>query len=226
MKTFYLSDLKELPSDIEISGEQHHHFCHVLRGQAGEKVALKDGKGSTFMAEVTSVSKKKLMVQVESRKTSEQVLNRELAIGIPKKDYLFDILRSCTEIGVKRVHLVTVDYTPWKFKPSERQDKVMVSALIQSGADYLPEIVCHQSLEGFLKASCDQTIIGFSTESEEFQDDVRAARGIPLIGPEGGFSDEEVELLRNSDHVRLRRLPTPIMKAITAVPYCLGFTAT
>jgi 16S rRNA (uracil1498-N3)-methyltransferase len=219
MRAFFLENIDPSTSLVIIDDYQHHHYVHVLRGKVDEPVLVLNGKGLKLCGKVINISKKNLEIEIVSSELIERVVDTEIAIGIPKRDYLIDILRMSTEIGVSVIHLISVDRTPWKFKYNERFDKVIMAALLQSNNLYLPEIITYSNLSDFLGNLGSKKVLTFSTEQNEKScENVNLA----LVGPEGGFSDNEVEMLTSSKNIFLTRLPNPIMKSVTAVPFALG----
>lgn len=219
MRAFFLENFDEYTEEIIIDDYQHHHFVHVLRGKSDENVIVINGKGLKICGKVSNISKKKLVITVDTFSHIERKIKTEIAIGVPKKDYLIDILRMSTEIGVAAIHLIETERTPWKFKYNDRFDKVVMAALLQSNNLYMPNICIYKNLNEFIKKLGDKKVMAFSTEIVE-ESNVRA--DIALVGPEGGFSKDEVKLLINSENILLTTMPNPIMKSVTAVPFTLG----
>ncbi|MBC96284.1 MAG: hypothetical protein CME63_00900 [Halobacteriovoraceae bacterium] len=221
MKNLFYRELTQELTDIEISGEAHHHFKNVIRGKVKEAVQIFNGQGLVAQGTVSSLSKINMIISLEQIDLKEPYENVELILGIPKKEYLESILRSAIQIGVSQVSLINTDFTPWKFKMYERLNKIMESALIQSENPYLPVIKEFNSLEDLLKDKKNQRILCFSTETDEDLQLETPYHSL-LVGPEGGFSLNEIELLKNSENVVLQRCNIPIMKAEVAVPFGLG----
>ena len=219
MRAFFLEDADVNALEVKIDDYQHHHYVHVLRGKLDDSVLVVNGKGLKLCGKVTNISKKSLEISIESYSLSERSVMTEIAIGIPKKDYLIDILRMATEIGVLAIHLISVDRTPWKFKYGERFDKVIMAALLQSNNLHLPEVYIYSNLSDFIEKLGTKKVLAFTTELNE---ETGASASVVLVGPEGGFSDSELKMLTSSENILLTRLPNPIMKSVTAVPFALG----
>jgi RsmE family RNA methyltransferase len=89
----------------------------------------------------------------------------------------------------------------------------------------LPEIAHYSSLSEFFEKVDHEHIVVFSTELKE-SIGFKASSGVntcAIIGPEGGFSELELNLCQATEKVNLVSLSNPIMKTITAVPFCLGY---
>ncbi len=221
MKNIFLENLTDQNLEVEIEGESFHHFKNVTRGKEGEDVQLFNGKGLIASGVVSALTKKNLIVTVQAFHTFERATSPTLILGVPKKEYLESILRSAIQTGVATIKLVTTEFTPWKYKYYERLGKIMESTLIQCECAFLPLIEEYASLEDALNSSDDLKLV-FSTEVKN-----EAKKGIQniqtlLVGPEGGFSLEEIDFLKNRADTILMKCNIPIMKAEVAVPFGIG----
>ena len=221
MKNLFLSSLNIEEKEIEIDGESFHHFRNVTRGKKGEQVQVFNGEGLIAKGHVAELGKKSLTVQVEDISKIEKIDSPTLIIGIPKKEYLESIVRSAIQTGIFHIKLVTTEYTPWKYKFYDRLQKIMESSLIQSENPYLPILEEYKSLDEALDSFEGETLV-FSTEVLEGKSFGERPVDSLLIGPEGGFSGEEVEYLKTRKDVTLMRCSIPIMKAEVAVPFGIG----
>ena len=222
MKNIFNKNLDKSVEKIIIEDESFHHFRNVLRGKKGDEVKLFNGKGLIATGIVSEMSKKSLTIDINNIKDTPRFQAPRLIIGIPKKEYLESIIRSAIQIGVSKLSLVTTEFTPWKYKYYDRLEKIMEAALIQSENPYLPELEVFSSLTEVLSNKDQGQILAFSTEVSEGSNIADTKVESLLIGPEGGFSSDEVELLKNTTHVILMKCNIPIMKAEVAVPFGLG----
>lgn len=220
MRAFFISDINKDNITYEVTGEDFVHFTKVLRGKKDSEVLLLNGKGLVAHSIVEEVEKKKLIVKVNKFEEVSRLVKSQIALCVPKKDYLEDILKMVTEVGVEKIHLIVSDNTPWKFKYSDRFDKIIKSALLQSNNAYLPDVVLYKSLNDFLRENEKVSIVSFMTE--ESGADRELTPECALIGPEGGFSISEIELIKGSKNVTIKKLPNPIMKSVTASIFALG----
>lgn len=222
MKNIYYKNLTKDTTTLEIAGDSFHHFKNVLRGKKNDDVQIFNGSGLVAKGSVSELSKREMLISLKSIDERSPYSSPVLILGIPKKEYLESILRSAIQIGVSKVKLVTTEYTPWKYKQYERLDKIMEAALIQSENPYLPELEVYNTLEELLENLSGATL-AFSTEVNANSDQKLGEFENLLIGPEGGFSKGEIDLLMNNKNILLKRCDIPIMKAEVAVPFGLGF---
>ena len=90
----------------------------------------------------------------------------------------------------------------------------------QSNNLFYPEII-NSELSAFVSTNKEDILL-FTSQSSTVDKNKIHQKMIPLIGPEGGFSDDELNLFKGtvSHHIHL---PTPILRASTAVPTCIGY---
>jgi 16S rRNA (uracil1498-N3)-methyltransferase len=219
---FYLLS-EEIHSDsIEISDDQVHHFKNVSRGKVGDSVKVFNGKGVILNGIVTELKKKNLTIEVtnrERKELSKEALN--LILCVPKKEYVESIFRSAVQIGIRNLYLIHTKFSPWKFKNSPRLDKILTGAMVQSENPFLPEITFLNTLEDL--NSIKGKKVAFLTEVDKPITKSSDAILNFIIGPEGGFHEEEISFFEDNEDVFCMKLPAPIMKAETAVNFGAGF---
>lgn len=221
MKNIFYKELNLQSTLIKLEGDHFHHFKNVLRGRVNDEVKVFNGMGLLGQGRVEDLGKREMSISLDEVEEKTPYSSSNLIIGIPKKEYLESIIRSAIQIGVSQISLVTTDYTPWKYKYYERLEKVMESTLIQCENPYLPSIKEYNSLGEALDEH-EGSILAFSTEVSVFEGKDHGHNTSLLIGPEGGFSEREIELLRSHEKVELLKCAIPIMKAEVAVPFGLG----
>lgn len=218
---FFLEELNIDLSEVVIKDDQVHHFKNVARGKSGDTVKVFNGKGLVSFGQVSGVSKKELTIEVTRSLEEKPKRAMSLILGVPKREYLESILRSAVQLGLSEVLLLHTKFTPQKFKPTPRLEKILTSSVIQSENPWLPQVRVLKDWEEAL--NLPGLKLSFATEVESLsphkeKKDFRYF----IIGPEGGFHKDEIELMKNNVSVTLSKCPTAIMKAETAVPYAVG----
>ena len=206
MHLFYTPDL--LTDTYRLSEEESKHCVRVLRLTEGEKLFLVDGKGLFCEAVIISANPKACILNVTNRKSNYAKRDYQLTIGVaPTKniDRYEWFLEKATEIGIDIVIPLLSRYSERKEIKTERLEKVMVSAMKQSIKAYLPIL---NPMQTFKKTISDpfsgQKFIAHCYEGEKplLRDVVEKGKDILiLIGPEGDFSTEEVELAINEGFI-------------------------
>jgi 16S rRNA (uracil1498-N3)-methyltransferase len=200
-----------------ITGDRYHHLVHVIRLEAGEKILLLNGKGLKVIALVEAISKKEIHLKHISSELSKNSSIIDLALGLPKKEALELSLKQATELGLQRIFLVRSKYSQIRIPDAARLEQILVSALEQSNSAWLPEVI--------EKEWCDipwdefDHVLMMDSQSEKRQKNDRKnfKKSLLLVGPEGGFSPEEMTYLHAKPRLEVLRLPTPIMRTPTAV---------
>lgn len=222
MRAIYLkADLIDCGT-ISLEGEFVHHL-NVVRLKTNEEILILNGLGRSALANVLSLTKKEIIVEIKKIEEHRRNHNIALAIALPKKDAFEDILRISTELGVTEIFPLLSDFSQYSYRPSERVDRLIESALIQSNNMFAPIIHPEQKLSEFLKNN-STPIVYFS--SRPVASSLKTSSGnkcVVLIGPEGGFSSTEETEILDFTTVNQIHLPTPILRAPTAVATSIGY---
>jgi len=199
MHLFYTPDLQG--DTYRLNEEESKHCVRVLRLVVGDTLCLVDGKGLFCDAVITSAQPKACMLQVTGKKYNWGKRDYQLTIGVsPTKniDRYEWFLEKATEIGIDGIIPLISRYSERKEIKPERLEKVMISAIKQSIKAYLPVLYPIQTFKEAVKNPfAGQKFIAHCNEGEKvlLRDAVvKGENVLILIGPEGDFSNEEVEL--------------------------------
>ncbi len=199
MNLFYASNLQE--QQVELSVEESKHV-RALRKRPGDEIALCDGKGSLAMGELLSSSNKKAWVRILDRKKKEKhPYYLHIAIAPTKSNDRFAMfLEKATELGIDEISPIFTSNSERKKLNLERCERVVLSAMKQSGRYYLPKINGPTSLGDFISSHLskynsmqvayigkDEALPGISGSS--------SGSHLVLIGPEGGWKQAEIDRL-------------------------------
>ena len=200
MIQFYSPDIEET---LTLSEGESAHCCRVLRHKEGDEIYVTDGKGHRFLCEI--VESHPSHTRVEIKKVEEFPSERDykltLAIAPTKNsDRMEWMVEKAVEIGVDRIVLLRCKRSERKIQRSERLLKVMVAAMKQSLSTYMAELNDITDFKDFVKDSglTPQKFFGYCSDSFPRKELIReCAPGgevVIMIGPEGDFTPEEVEL--------------------------------
>jgi len=199
MHLFYTPDLKD--DTYRLSEDESKHCIRVLRLTEGETLFLVDGKGLYCEAVITNAHPKACLLKVVRKQYNYGKRDYQLTIGAaPTKniDRYEWFLEKATEIGIDTIIPLISRYSERKEIKPERLEKVMVSAMKQSIKAYLPVLNPLQTFkETIKKPTPGQRFIAHCNEGEKvlLRDAVIKGQDVLiLIGPEGDFSTDEVEL--------------------------------
>lgn len=198
---FYKEDIVPSGTDIVLDEATSKHIVQVLRMQHGEQLQLTNGKGDLFTAEITDNNRKRCAVSVIERSEIENLEPRiTIAISLIKNSTRFEwFLEKATEIGVTEIIpliCTRTEKTAFKF---DRMKSLLVSAMLQSQQCWLP--VLHEPTrfkEVVFSADQQQKFIAHCTDQAKRNladlNNESLSSKIILIGPEGDFAPDEIEL--------------------------------
>jgi len=211
--------------------EEAHHLRSVLRLKAGERIGLINGRGEAWEAKILEVEKNRVLVIPEDlhHKEPSPEFHLELLLPLLKGGRTEFLVEKATELGVTEIIPFFSRYTVVKpgQKIKARLQRRALQALKQSGRLWLPEIRAPQELVESL-AGVKASYRYFAWEkggrpvAETFSALSPFPKGLALaVGPEGGFSEEEIELFEKFGFEPLDLGPY-ILRAETAVLFLLS----
>ncbi len=224
---FYTAD--ELgPGEYVLTGPESHHLATVCRITAGAHVVLFNGNGHDYPAEVTSVSKRCVTLNVLACEPADRELPFPLVVAsaLPKGDRADFLIEKLTELGVTRfVPLVTTrTVVQPKASAVEKFTRAVIEASKQCGRNRLMAVDPPRRWSGLLalpELPAQRLILHTGPDLTE----MRAAAGrdgaMVAVGPEGGFTSEEVAEARAKGWTaaslgpRVLRVETAALAAVT-----------
>lgn len=206
MNVFYLPDAQL--GTISFPEEESKHIVKVLRMKEGNRFCVTDGKGSLFDAELVDAHPKRAMADLSNQRCGYDIRDFKLSIAIaPTKlnERTEWFLEKATEIGIDEVKLFASYHSERRAANVERFKKIVVSAMKQSVKSKMPVVEEMVSFDKLVKQSFDgQKFIAWI--DDDVKDQLcdlyeKGKNAIVLIGPEGDFSKEEVELAKENGFV-------------------------
>lgn len=204
MAIFYTPDIDKHPF---LSQEESGHCVRVLRLSVGDEITLCDGKGNFYKAIIADANAKRCAVEVQEVMPQENNAPKVYVAVAPTKnmDRMEWLVEKLTEMGVDGIYFLQTRFSERKVLNTERLVKIAVSAMKQSQRATLPEIGELTSFKDFVKkqAQPQRYICHCYPESEAGervfikQIDLQGQDVLVMIGPEGDFSLEEVEMARS-----------------------------
>lgn len=202
---FFAPPAQITTSTIRLSGEEHRHLSHSLRKRLGERIAVVDGCGSCFTVEITRITRSFSEGRILARREmwGEPRLRLTVAAAVPKGSRLEVAIEKGTEIGVARFVPLKAERSVAAASPSkvERWRRLALAAMKQSRRSVLPDVTEEMAFEDAVDRLRSASL-RFVTSSEggrlESRFDLPACEeerlsAVVLIGPEGGFSREELD---------------------------------
>ena len=199
MHIFYTPEISG--NNYTLDETESKHCIRVLRLEKGDQITLVDGRGGFYTAEITYPNPKRCMVDVIKSELNFGFRKFQVHIAIAPTKSIERIewfLEKATEIGISRVTPLLCRYSERKEIKADRLEKVMVSAMKQSLKAYLPQLDPLTKFSDFILQPFDGQ--KFIAHCDEQHRDLLKKMVVPnqnyliLIGPEGDFSSEEIEL--------------------------------
>jgi 16S rRNA (uracil1498-N3)-methyltransferase len=209
------------PGPLTLSGPQAHYLVGVMRTKPGDPVRLFDDTTGEWLATASSVGKRDLTLDVTERLAErEAVPDLWLAAAPLKKGRVDWMAEKACELGVARLVPVVTRRTVVDKPNTERLRAHMIEAAEQCGRTALPEVAEPVKLATLLRDWPTERALFFADEQggapalEAMRDHPGA--GAILIGPEGGFDDEERASIRACPQAVAITLGPRILRADTA----------
>lgn len=207
---------------INCTPEQAHYLQNVMRLSTGDTVYLFNGRHGEFAAQVTAVAKKQCQLTVKSLFAPFSATPDITLLFAPlKKDSTDFLIQKAVELGVRCLQPVITEYTNAARLRPERLEAQIIEAAEQCRRQDLPILQPTALLSEILNTwpknktllYLDETGSGrsFSAVAEQ-----AAAPAAILVGPEGGFSEKELEILKNLPYTCGITLGKRILRAETA----------
>ncbi len=207
MHTFYVPSIGPNADTVEISDLEHHHLRNVLRVKKNDIIQIIDGKGGVYTAKVNRISVESTTVQITEQTPAVRTSEKKspvfmLCQGIPKNDKMELILQKTTELGVSKIVPMITERTLQK--PSEnrlkRWNRIVISATKQCKSLWLPELQQVRDFDACINTIATETLSLILWEKEKkhhishvFKSNTNPESLAFFVGPEGGFTENEVQ---------------------------------
>ena len=231
MSIFYVKNEQINNGIAKITGEDVNHIKNVLRYNVGDSLNICDEQGIRYLTSISKFEKDSITLNIDevSDYTTEPNINVTLIQGLPKGDKFELIIQKCTEIGVSKIIPAITDRVIVKLddknidKKVERWNKIALEASKQSGRQKIPVVEKPINLKKLIENISKYDILLLPYECEKvitlksiLKNVSKDCKNIAImIGPEGGFSDEEIESL-NLENVKRVTLGPRILRTETA----------
>ncbi|WP_408954870.1 16S rRNA (uracil(1498)-N(3))-methyltransferase [Natroniella sp. ANB-PHB2] len=207
MHHFFVKPTAIIDGEVTITGQDVRHITRSLRLDSGDKISVADGEGKKYIIELVELTEKSVKGKVHQDFVAKVEPDTKVTLvqGLPKSKKMDLIAQKTTELGVEEIIPVETERSIVKLKPSKakrrqkRWQKIAKEAAKQSGRAKIPEV---KELVGFeeiisLAKEYDLALIPWEEEEGSLKEVIagnnKMERVMIVIGPEGGFSKQEVE---------------------------------
>jgi len=216
---------------VLLASHQSHYLCTVLRSAAQDQVRIFNQSQGEYLAEVIKSHARAAALKVLSLlRPHETPAPLTLVFAPLRKERLHFLVEKAVELGVSSLMPILTDRTTQRNFSEEKAEKHIIEATEQSERLGLATLAPLQSLTQLLTAWPKDHILFFCKErsgaeplAQSLLDQPDHAPGAFLVGPEGGFTDQEAFFIESFPFVRPISLGYHILRSETAAISALGF---
>lgn len=203
---FYFPELGESDTTVNLVGEEARHAVSVRRIRVGEEISVTNGQGLIASCDVVSIANKPPSLELSIREVNVNPVPRtvHLAAAMPKGDRQRVLLDMVTQVGISEFTPLLCERSVSKEneKAQERWQRICLEAMKQSRRAWLARVNPSTELTAFIdslpgdRVLCcasagGQNVLGMTSIEPE-------AAIAMVIGPEGGFTEKEIDYLRKA----------------------------
>jgi 16S rRNA (uracil1498-N3)-methyltransferase len=220
-------DQKVVPGDsIFLSIDKTHHILHVLRLHVGDQVKLFNNSGFEFIAKIIEVKKKAIRVEVgeSSQCENESPLEIALYLAVSRGPHMDFSIQKAVELGVKVIIPIISEFSNVKLTGARvdnkitHWEKIIIGAAEQCGRNTLAELQSPMTFNEsiHLDNNSKKLILHPGVGQTMSKINIKNSKLALMIGPEGGFSDEEFQKALDNNYIPVNLGPR-ILRTETAV---------
>ena len=219
----YVGSKLFLSNELILTEKQSHYLCNVMRCKKDDIIKCFNPTSGEFFCQITLLDKKKTVIKIfEKNKDPEKQEDLWLIFSPLKKDKTDFVIEKAVELGVSKIIPVITHYTNSDKVKIDRFVSQAIEAAEQCGRISIPDIIEAIKLDDLLSSWDDSRTLFFMDERRNgnailplFKKSSSKMSAI-LIGPEGGFSDEEAFKINECKFVKNVSLGPRILRAETA----------
>lgn len=217
MYQFFVRDEQIGKEYITITGEDVRHIKNVLRMRQGEEIRISNGEGADFFCEIHEVTAEEVRARILQKTAENTELPGRIFLfqAIPKGERMEYVIQKAVELGVHEIIPVEMKYCvvrldeKKKAKKRDRWQAIAGSAAKQAKRSRIPRIhpVMKYSDAVAYARECDICLVPYENErgmagTRELLQRLEPGKDISvIIGPEGGFAEEEIAMVRKDMEV-------------------------
>ncbi len=226
MQLFYKPEIDHATTGFFFNREESKHIVKVMRKQSGDNLFVTNGKGSIYECEITLASDTKCTVAiVKAIKSEAPKYHLHLAVAPTKMNDRYEwFLEKATEFGISEITPLLCDRSERKTIKIDRLEKIVQSAMKQSLQSYLPMLNEAMSFSQFiLENRPGLNLIAHCEDQQKnsLKDVVKNQSTVTvLIGPEGDFSEKEIELALKNGYLAVSLGNTRLRTETAAIAAC------
>ena len=224
MRLFYDENIATDATTHTLSEEESKHIVRVLRMEQGDQLGLLNGKGGSFTCEISDAHPKRCALNVISNNQAEPLNHHiHIAVGPTKQmERLEWFVEKATEIGITEISLIDCENGERGKIKIDRLVKKAISAMKQSHGTFLPKINELQKFTDFISNHPNGLIAHCYENEKNDMTAVFKSTDCPiLIGPEGDFSQKEIEKALENGYKTITLGPNRLRTETAALYACM-----
>ena len=196
----FFSNFSQTDNEIIVNENDSKHILKSYRKGIGDILNFTNGNGLLAECKIIEKGKKVKVKIVKISKRKPNKVSIHIAISPLKNPSRFEwFVEKATEIGIKEITPIITKYSEKKKVNHERLERISISSLKQSNQLFKPKINSTEKFSDFIKNNSDQKIMAnLKTKNILAKESINSNQICLVIGPEGGFSDDEIQEAKNN----------------------------
>ena len=196
----FFSNFSQTDNEIIVNENDSRHILKSYRKGIGDILNFTNGNGLLAECKIIEKGKKIKVKIVKISKSKPNKVSIHIAISPLKNPSRFEwFVEKATEIGIKEITPIITKYSEKKKVNHERLERISISSLKQSNQLFKPTINSTEKFSDFIKNNSDQKIMAnLKTKNILAKESINSNQICLVIGPEGGFSDDEIQEAKNN----------------------------
>ena len=215
-----------LKSPVKLENKQVHYLINVMRKKIDDSILVFNSVNGEFLAKISEIYKNTIIIDIIKKIRDVKIENDIWLLFAPvKKSPTEYIVQKATELGVSKIIPVITERTITKNLNLKRMQDIAIESSEQCERITIPEVCAVKKLRDLIPNwdndriifFCDETIRNNDVVKIDFKNLSTYSFGAILVGPEGGFSTNETNYLREKKFIRPIDLGPRILRSDTAV---------
>ena len=222
----YFPGKLSLEDPVKLENKQVHYLINVMRKKIDDSILVFNSVNGEFLAKISEIYKNTIIIDIIKKTRDVEIENDIWLLFAPvKKSPTEYIVQKATELGVSKIIPIITERTITKNLNLKRMQDIAIESSEQCERITIPEVCALKKLKdiipnwdnGRIIFFCDETIRNNDVVKIDFQNLSTKSFGAILVGPEGGFSTNETNYLREKKFIRPIDLGPRILRSDTAV---------
>ena len=222
----YFPGKLSLEDPVKLENKQVHYLINVMRKKIDDSILVFNSVNGEFLAKISEIYKNTIIIDIIKKIRDVKIENDIWLLFAPvKKSPTEYIVQKATELGVSKIIPVITERTITKNLNLKRMQDIAIESSEQCERITIPEVCAIKKLKDLIPNwdndriifFCDETIRNNDVVKIDLQNLSTKSFGAILVGPEGGFSANETNYLREKKFIRPIDLGPRILRSDTAV---------